>query len=96
MTVTQGLLKAVKLAGGPKAFQKQLGLSRQLYRHYIKTGRVGSPETVAHIRYHFNIDLYPPKPYKASRKATIPPSARYRQSSGQFQSRQPVTVPGSF
>jgi hypothetical protein len=68
MNVTAALRKLIKQAGGEDQFRATVGIkSRQLLSHYLKTGRVASPETCAYIRHHYAVDLYPPVPVPAHR-----------------------------
>ena len=70
MNVTVALKRLIKQAGGKRKFQVTVGIkSHQLLNHYLRTGRVGSPETCAYIRYHYGVDLYPPMPYKPPQAA---------------------------
>ena len=70
MNVTLALHKLIKQAGGELEFRRSVGIkSRQLLKHYLRKGRVASPETCAHIRHHYGVDLYPPMPYKPPQAA---------------------------
>ena len=81
MNVTTALRRLIKQAGGENQFRQSVGIkSRQLLFHYLKTGRVASPETCAHIRHTYGVDLYPPVPYSGNGSAS---PAKPRKAKGQ-------------
>ena len=89
MNVKSALKSLIQQAGGAAQFRAQVGIkSRQLLNHYLRTGRVGSPETVAYIRHHYNVDLYPPIPYRPALK-TAPAKPRIAKRQNSTGSSQP-------